>query len=57
MDIDMSRRNRQPRPLTESEKMRLEEFIEAIHYSSRYDSTDSPHHALEARGSPTNTLS
>ena len=35
MDIDMSRRNRRPRPLTDSERARLEEFIESISYSNR----------------------
>ncbi|PNP44648.1 cyclin-dependent kinase regulatory subunit [Trichoderma gamsii] len=36
MDIDMSRRNKSPRPLTDSERARLEEFIDAIRYSERY---------------------
>lgn len=36
MDIDFTRRNKKPRPLTEHEKDKLEEFIEAIHYSARY---------------------
>jgi len=36
MGIDTSRRNRQPRPLNDSERQRLEEFVDAIHYSSRY---------------------
>jgi cyclin-dependent kinase regulatory subunit CKS1 len=36
MDIDMSRRNKQPRPLLPQERDRLEEFIDSIHYSSRY---------------------
>lgn len=35
MDIDMTRRNKKPRPLSEPERERLEEFIESIHYSSR----------------------
>jgi cyclin-dependent kinase regulatory subunit CKS1 len=34
-DIDQSRRNKVPRPLTEAEKERLEEFIDSIHYSAR----------------------
>lgn len=35
MGIDSSRRNRVPRPLTDGERQRLEEFVDAIHYSSR----------------------
>ncbi|PSK60501.1 cyclin-dependent kinases regulatory subunit [Elsinoe australis] len=35
-DIDFTRRNKKPRPLSESEKERLDEFVESIHYSSRY---------------------
>lgn len=35
-DIDFTRRNKKPRPLSETERERLEEFIESIHYSSRY---------------------
>lgn len=34
--MDHDRRNKQPRMLTEAERDRLEEFIESIHYSSRY---------------------
>jgi hypothetical protein len=34
-DLDYSRRNKVPRPLTDNEKARLEEFIDAIHYSAR----------------------
>jgi cyclin-dependent kinase regulatory subunit CKS1 len=36
MDIDTTRRNKKPRPLSDSERMKLEEFIDAIHYSARY---------------------
>ncbi|KAK2062407.1 cell cycle regulatory protein [Colletotrichum caudatum] len=36
MDIDMSRRNKVPRPLSDSERSRLDEFIDSIHYSARY---------------------
>lgn len=36
MDIDASRRNKKPRLLLESERERLEEFIDSIHYSARY---------------------
>lgn len=35
IDIDISRRNKKPRPLLESEREKLEEFIDAIHYSAR----------------------
>lgn len=33
--LDNDRRNKHPRMLTESERDRLEEFIDSIHYSSR----------------------
>lgn len=36
MDIDIKRRNKVPRPLTDDERARLDEFIDAIHYSTRY---------------------
>ncbi|KAM3507551.1 hypothetical protein MY10362_001693 [Beauveria mimosiformis] len=36
MDIDMSRRNKTPRPLSDKERSRLEEYIDSIHYSNRY---------------------
>lgn len=36
MDIDMSRRNKHPRILLESERDRLDRFIDSIHYSARY---------------------
>ncbi len=36
MDIDYSRRNIKPRPLTEAERLKLEEFVDSIHYSTRY---------------------
>jgi cyclin-dependent kinase regulatory subunit CKS1 len=35
MEIDPSRRNKKPRPLLESERERLDEFIDSIHYSAR----------------------
>jgi len=35
-DQNYSRRNKYPRPLTETEKERLEEFHDSIHYSARY---------------------
>jgi hypothetical protein len=35
MDIDTTRRNKNPRPLTDSERARLDEFIDSIHYSTR----------------------
>ena len=37
MNIDISRRNKTPRPLSDDERARLEEFIDSIHYSARYD--------------------
>lgn len=36
IDLDYSRRNKTPRPLSENERARLEEFIDSIHYSPRY---------------------
>ncbi|KAL4981801.1 regulatory subunit of cyclin-dependent kinase [Aspergillus falconensis] len=36
MEIDPSRRNKKPRPLLESERERLDEFVDSIHYSARY---------------------
>ena len=35
MGIDYTRRNQKPRPLEEEERENLEEFVDAIHYSSR----------------------
>ena len=35
--LDHDRRNKQPRLLTEAERDKLEEFVDAIHYSSRSD--------------------
>jgi hypothetical protein len=35
-DVDMARRNKKPRLLLESERARLEEFIDSIGYSARY---------------------
>ncbi|MCJ1310898.1 Cyclin-dependent kinases regulatory subunit (Cell division control protein cks1) [Agyrium rufum] len=32
----MERRNRKPRMLTDDERAKLEEFVDAIHYSARY---------------------
>ncbi|KAL1383620.1 cyclin-dependent kinases regulatory subunit [Phyllosticta capitalensis] len=40
MDIDVTRRNKKPRPLSETEKERLEEFVESIHYSARYSDSE-----------------
>lgn len=39
-DIDISRRNKKPRLLLESEREKLEEFIDSIHYSARYCGPD-----------------
>lgn len=36
MDIDVSRRNKVPRPLSDDERSALDEYIDAIHYSTRY---------------------
>lgn len=35
MDIDFTRRNKKPRPLSEHEKEKLDEFVDSIHYSAR----------------------
>lgn len=35
MGIDITRRNKKPRPLSEPEKDKLDEFVESIHYSAR----------------------
>ncbi|KAF2435768.1 CKS-domain-containing protein [Tothia fuscella] len=40
LDIDYTRRNKKPRSLGDSERAKLEEFIEAIHYSARYSDND-----------------
>jgi cyclin-dependent kinase regulatory subunit CKS1 len=34
-DIDTTRRNKKPRLLLDSEREKLDEFIDAIHYSAR----------------------
>ncbi|KAJ9497189.1 Cyclin-dependent kinases regulatory subunit (Cell division control protein cks1) [Exophiala xenobiotica] len=39
-DVDMSRRNKKPRPLHENERARLEEFIDSIGYSARYSDSE-----------------
>jgi len=36
MDIDHTRRNKKPRMLTDNERDKLDEFVDSIHYSSRY---------------------
>lgn len=49
MDIDMSRRNKRPRPLSDDERSRLEEYIDSIHYSARYAlARDTPPHGKGA---------
>ncbi|KAI0171588.1 cyclin-dependent kinase regulatory subunit [Pestalotiopsis sp. NC0098] len=40
MNIDMSRRNKSPRALTDHERARLEEYIDSIHYSARYSDSE-----------------
>ncbi|OGE56435.1 hypothetical protein PENARI_c003G07028 [Penicillium arizonense] len=37
MDIDPARRNKKPRLLLESEREKLDEFVDSIHYSARYN--------------------
>ncbi|KAM0212528.1 hypothetical protein ACHAQD_009693 [Fusarium lateritium] len=39
-DIDSTRRNKAPRPLSDSERARVEEFIDSIHYSARYSDSE-----------------
>jgi len=36
MGIDASRRNSQPRPLSDNERAKLEEFLDSVHYSARF---------------------
>ena len=36
MDLDYTRRNKKPRLLSETEREKLDEFVDSIHYSSRY---------------------
>lgn len=45
MDIDYTRRNKKPRLLTDSERDKLDEFVDSIHYSSRYGRDRKKHHA------------
>lgn len=40
VDVDMTRRNKTPRPLSDDERARLEEFIDSIHYSARYSDNE-----------------
>ena len=42
MDIDFTRRNKKPRPLSEHEKEKLDEFVDAIHYSARCEHAQLP---------------
>ncbi|CAG8918037.1 unnamed protein product [Penicillium salamii] len=37
MDIDPARRNKKPRLLMENEREKLDEFVDSIHYSARYN--------------------
>ncbi|KAK5050393.1 Cyclin-dependent kinases regulatory subunit (Cell division control protein cks1) [Exophiala bonariae] len=39
-DIDHTRRNKKPRPLQDTERARLEEFIDSIGYSARYSDSE-----------------
>jgi cyclin-dependent kinase regulatory subunit CKS1 len=36
MDIDPVRRNKKPRLLLETEREKLDEFVDSIHYSARW---------------------
>lgn len=45
MDIDYTRRNKKPRLLTDSERDKLDEFVDSIHYSSRYGRDGKIHYA------------
>ncbi|KAF6229951.1 hypothetical protein HO133_004289 [Letharia lupina] len=45
--LDHDRRNKQPRLLTEAERDRLEEFVEAIHYSSRYSDDENEYRHVQ----------
>lgn len=36
MDIDPARRNKKPRLLLETEREKLDEFVDSIHYSARW---------------------
>ena len=36
MGIDASRRNPKPRPLTDNERAKLDEFLDSVHYSARF---------------------
>ncbi|KAL8651533.1 MAG: hypothetical protein Q9226_004668 [Calogaya cf. arnoldii] len=38
--VDSDRRNRHPRMLTDNERERLDEFVDLIHYSSRYSDNE-----------------
>jgi len=37
-EVDPARKNKKPRPLQDGERARLEEYIDSIGYSARYDS-------------------
>ncbi|ETN37033.1 cyclin-dependent kinase regulatory subunit [Cyphellophora europaea CBS 101466] len=39
-EIDISRRNKKPRQLQDSERARLDEFIDSIGYSARYSDVE-----------------
>ncbi|CAO1598105.1 Cyclin-dependent kinases regulatory subunit (Cell division control protein cks1) [Xanthoria calcicola] len=38
--VDSDRRNRHPRMLTDNERERLDEYVDSIHYSSRYSDNE-----------------
>lgn len=39
-DVDLERRNKKPRLLSEAEREGLDEFIDSIHYSARYSDNE-----------------
>jgi len=45
--LDHDRRNKQPRLLEKAERDRLEEFVEAIHYSSRYSDDENEYRHVQ----------
>ncbi|CRG92212.1 Cyclin-dependent kinases regulatory subunit [Talaromyces islandicus] len=39
-DIDITRRNKKPRLLLDSERGKLQKFVDSIHYSARYSDSE-----------------
>ncbi|KAI9811351.1 MAG: Cyclin-dependent kinases regulatory subunit (Cell division control protein cks1) [Pycnora praestabilis] len=46
-DSDYNRRNKKPRLLTEPEREKLDEFIDSIHYSSRYSDDENEYRHVQ----------